>query len=51
MRIYCLVTSYDPLVMYMFKDGLVRFSTEKFSLKTKNLKKRYIHLTNYSVNK
>ena len=51
MRIYWLVTSYDPLIMYMFKDGLVRFSTEKFSLKTKNLKKRYIHLTNYSVNK
>ena len=51
MRIYILVTSYDPLVVYMFKDGLVRFSTEKYSLKTKNLKKRYIHLTNYSVNK
>lgn len=51
MRIYCLVTSYDPLVVYMFKDGLVRFSTEKFNLKPKNLKKRYIHLTNYSVNK
>lgn len=51
MRIYVLVTSYDPLIIYMFKDGLVRFSTEKYSLKTKNLKKRYIHLTNYSVNK
>ena len=51
MRIYVLVVSYDPLVIYMFKDGLVRFSTEKYSLKPKNLKKRYIHLTNYSVNK
>lgn len=51
MRIYVLVTSFDPLVIYMFKDGLVRFSTEKFNLKPKNLKKRYIHLTNYSVNK
>jgi len=51
MRIYVLVTSYDPLVIYMFKDGLVRFSTEKYSLKPKNLKKRFIHLTNYSVNK
>lgn len=51
MRIYVLVTSYDPLVIYMYKDGLVRFSTEKFSLKPKNLKKRFIHLTNYSVNK
>ena len=51
MRIYVLVSSYDPLVIYMFKDGLVRFSTEKYSLKSKSLKKRYIHLTNYSVNK
>lgn len=51
MRIYVLVTSYDPLVIYMFKDGLVRFSTEKYSLKPKSLKKQYIHLTNYSVNK
>lgn len=51
MRIYVLVTSYDPLVIYMYKDGLVRFSTEKYSCKAKNLKKRFIHLTNYSVNK
>ena len=29
-------------------DGLVRFSTEKYSLNTKN---RYVHLTNYSINK
>lgn len=51
MRIYVLVTSYDPLVIYMYKDGLVRFSTEKYSLNAKSLKKRFIHLTNYSVNK
>lgn len=51
MRIYVLVSSYDPLIIYMFKDGLVRFSTEKYTLKIKHLKKRYIHLTNYSVNK
>jgi tubulin polyglutamylase TTLL4 len=51
MRIYVLVTSYDPLVIYMYKDGLVRFSTEKYSLKGKNFKKRFMHLTNYSVNK
>lgn len=51
MRIYALVTSYDPLVIYMYKDGLVRFSTEKYSTKPNALKKRFIHLTNYSVNK
>ena len=35
----------------MFKEGLVRFATQKYSNNPKNLEKRYIHLTNYSVNK
>jgi len=51
LRIYVLVTSYDPLKIYLFKEGLVRFATEKYTTNPKLLKKRYIHLTNYSVNK
>lgn len=51
LRIYVLVTSYDPLVIYMYEEGLCRFATEKYSLKVKDLKKRYVHLTNYSINK
>ena len=51
LRVYVLVTSYDPLVIYLYEDGLCRFATEKYSLKVKNLKKRFVHLTNYSVNK
>ena len=35
----------------MFKEGLVRFATQKYSNNPKNLEKRFIHLTNYSVNK
>ena len=27
LRIYVLVTCYDPLKIYIFKEGLVRFST------------------------
>jgi tubulin polyglutamylase TTLL4 len=48
LRIYVFVTSFSPLVAYICDDGLVRFSTEKYSLNTKN---RYVHLTNYSINK
>jgi len=48
LRIYVFVTSFSPLVAYIADDGLVRFSTEKFSLSTRN---RFVHLTNYSINK
>lgn len=51
LRIYVLVTSFDPLKVYLFKDGLVRFATEKYSCNMKCLKKKFMHLTNYSVNK
>ena len=51
LRIYVLVTSYDPLKIYLFREGLVRFATEKYSTNPNSLKKRFIHLTNYSVNK
>ena len=51
LRIYVLVTSYDPLRIYMFKEGLTRFATYEYNTKQKNIKKRFIHLTNFSVNK
>lgn len=51
MRIYVLVTSYDPLRIYLFEDGLVRFATHEYTCKTRDIKKRYVHLTNFSVNK
>jgi tubulin polyglutamylase TTLL4 len=46
-----LVTSFDPLRVYVYNDGLVRFATEKYTLNPDDLKKRFIHLTNFSVNK
>ncbi len=51
LRIYILVTSYDPLRIYMYNNGLVRFATEKYTTSNKSCKKRYVHLTNYAVNK
>ena len=50
-RIYVLMTSIDPLKLYIFEDGLVRFSTEKYSNRLEDLEDVFIHLTNYTVNK
>jgi len=51
LRIYIVVTSYDPLKIYMNSEGLVRLATEKYSTSPKKLNHRTMHLTNYSVNK
>lgn len=51
LRIYVCVTSFDPLRIYVFDDGLARFSTEPYSTSAKSLKNRFVHLTNYAVNK
>ena len=51
LRIYVIVTCFDPLKIYLFKDGLARFATQKYSNNLKNIDKRFVHLTNYSVNK
>eukprot|EP01063_Lacrimia_lanifica_P012756 TRINITY_DN19456_c0_g1_i1.p1 TRINITY_DN19456_c0_g1~~TRINITY_DN19456_c0_g1_i1.p1 ORF type:complete len:1080 (+),score=296.37 TRINITY_DN19456_c0_g1_i1:54-3293(+) len=51
LRLYAAVTSFDPLRIYLFKDGLVRFATEKLKKGESHLSNRFMHLTNYSVNK
>ncbi|ENN76233.1 hypothetical protein YQE_07199, partial [Dendroctonus ponderosae] len=49
LRLYVCVPSYQPLVVYMYKEGLARFGTDKFSLN--DLKNPFRHLTNSSINK
>ena len=50
-RIYVAVTSFDPLRAYMYEEGLARFATQDYTLTAKSIRDRYMHLTNYSVNK
>lgn len=48
-RLYVLVTSFEPLRVYLYEEGLTRFASEKY---VNDLREnRYVHLTNYSVNK
>ncbi|XP_029452661.1 probable tubulin polyglutamylase TTLL2 [Rhinatrema bivittatum] len=49
LRIYVCVTSFCPLTVYVYQEGLVRFATEKFDLDS--LDNIYAHLTNTSINK
>ena len=50
LRIYVGITSINPLRVYVFDEGLTRFATVKYNQSSKN-QSRYVHLTNYSLNK
>ncbi|KAI8126748.1 Tubulin polyglutamylase TTLL4 [Lucilia cuprina] len=51
LRLYVLVTSINPLRVYMYHNGLARFASVKYSDKSDTLNDRCMHLTNYSINK
>jgi len=49
-RLYVVVTSFDPLRVFLFDEGLVRLAAEPYPGGASRLHKRCMHLTNYSVN-
>lgn len=49
LRIYVLVTSYEPLRIYIYDEGLARFASEAYNSSGKASK--FSYLTNYSINK
>jgi tubulin polyglutamylase TTLL5 len=49
LRLYVLVTSVQPLEVFLYKEGFARISTEKFSIDPESIKDRFVHLTNSSV--
>ncbi|XP_026510629.1 tubulin polyglutamylase TTLL6 [Terrapene carolina triunguis] len=52
LRIYVLVTSCDPLRIFVYNEGLARFATSAYSDPShSNLDDVCMHLTNYSINK
>lgn len=52
LRVYALITSIDPLRIYVYNEGLARFATSLYKEpKGHNTTNMYMHLTNYSVNK
>ncbi|XP_019881583.2 tubulin polyglutamylase TTLL5 isoform X2 [Aethina tumida] len=51
LRLYVVVTSFDPLMIYIYEEGLVRFATVKYDSSHKQLWNPCMHLCNYSINK
>uniref|UniRef100_A0A8C3YL51 Tubulin tyrosine ligase like 13 n=1 Tax=Catagonus wagneri TaxID=51154 RepID=A0A8C3YL51_9CETA len=52
MRIYVLITSCDPLRIFMYEEGLARFATMPYMEPSHgNLDDVCMHLTNYAINK
>lgn len=50
-RIYAAVTSFDPLIIYVYEEGLVRIATVRYDNNAENLWNPCMHLCNYSINK
>jgi len=52
MRVYALITSCDPLRIFVFNEGIARFATQKYMPPSaENMHNVFMHLTNYSINK
>jgi hypothetical protein len=52
LRCYVLVTSFDPLEVFFYEDGIVRICRDLYEAPTvENCKTSTIHLANYAVNK
>ena len=46
-----MVLSVAPLRIYLFEEGLARFSTDAYHAPSKkNMNNMYMHLTNYAIN-
>jgi tubulin polyglutamylase TTLL1 len=51
LRLYALVVSYRPLVVYMSRLGFARFCNVKYTTEVAELDNMYVHLTNVAVQK
>ena len=56
LRLYVLILSCDPLKIFLYQDGIVRFATKQYQPLSQRAGKAELdnlcmHLTNYAVNK
>lgn len=52
LRIYVLLTSVEPLRVYLHREGMVRICTQRYAgVSGANLGQQTMHLTNYAINR
>ena len=51
LRLYVLLSSLQPMRVFIFREGLVRVCTQKYAPVEKNINDARMHLTNYAINK
>jgi tubulin polyglutamylase TTLL9 len=51
LRIYALVTSYNPLTVYLYRTGFARFTHHRYSTSVEDLGNNLVHLTNVAIQK
>ncbi|VUZ54025.1 unnamed protein product, partial [Hymenolepis diminuta] len=51
LRIYVFLYSVYPLIVYVHKEGLVRFASHQYKTSPYNTDDQFMHLTNYSINR
>ena len=50
-RLYLLISSVDPLQLFIHNEGIVNICTEDFNLDCDQFNRKCVHLSNYSINK
>lgn len=51
LRVYVLVTSYNPLTVWVYREGFARFSGALFTMDKKAIENKFVHLTNVAIQK
>lgn len=50
MRIYVLITGFQPLRIYLYQEGLVRIAADEYNLNLDSIDNKFSHLTNTAIN-
>ena len=50
LRLYVLITGFNPLRIYLNKEGLVRIASSKYTLNISSVDNKFVHLTNTAIN-